>query len=211
MLTALISVFWLGGFARAEHHEAEVPERPAPTLERPVRVPRQLIERVEREFRRETKRPADEPVKHALMVPVVELTSIKEGTLAEDARWTLAPGGGTFDFAKLVEEFAGSFRLKLAARDLTGAPVVPTHVYYVPRAKVRRLDGETFGDGCGTILEVTSALRHRFALGLDLYTAGQRYLSTVGGTFLIAAFGEKVLQVAHVTFTDSRYPQLICE
>jgi hypothetical protein len=191
--------------------EVELPTRPAPVLTRPTRVPRALIERVEREYRHETKRPAEEPVKHELVAAVVDLTSIKPGTLNDDARWLMAPGGGAFDFSGVVEGQPGSFNLKLSARDQAGEPVKFTHLYYVPRSKVRRLDGETFGDGCGKVFELTGAWRKRFAHGIDLYTAGQRYLSTVGGTFLVAAFGEKVLQVAHVTFTDSRYPQLICE
>ena len=197
------------GHATSEH--AGPPERPAPVLGHPTRVPRALVERIESEYRRATKRPTEGAIKVELLSAIIELTSARAGTLEDEAKWVMAPGGGAFDFEDVVTDQPGSFNLKLSARTEAGAEVVPTHVYFVPRSKVRRLDGETFGDGCDKIMEVTALVARWRARGVDLYTAGQRYLSTLGGTFVITVFDEKALQLAHVTFTDSRYPQLICE
>ena len=47
--------------------------------------------------------------------------------------------------------------------------------------------------------------------GFELYTSDQRYLSVMGGTVVAFVFEDDALFVGSLTFTDSRYPDLLCE
>jgi hypothetical protein len=63
-------------------------------------------------------------------------------------------------------------------------------------------------------MEITSYYRKKNlgkGHGFDLYTADQRYVSVMGGTFVAVAFDKEALSVASLTFQDSRFPDLMCE
>ena len=205
--------------AAAEHHESSLPERVAVVSARDVKVPKSLMEKLEAEYAHELKKPSEhgktEGVKHALLGLAVDFTqesASDDGALEESARYLMQPGGGALDLAGIVGVKRAAFNVRLVPRDLAGGDVQPSRVYFVSRSRPRKLDGQTFGDGCGKLMDLTSAFRNRFAKGgFDVYSAERRYLSTLGGTFLFARFDQSALQVVSVTFTDSRYPQLLCE
>jgi hypothetical protein len=46
--------------------------------------------------------------------------------------------------------------------------------------------------------------------GFELYTADQRYLAAIGGTFIIVSFTKDALYVGSLGFEDSRYPDELC-
>jgi hypothetical protein len=61
-------------------------------------------------------------------------------------------------------------------------------------------------------MEITSYFNKTASrLGFSLYSADQRYLSVVGGTFVAVQFEKEALSVATLTLTDSRYPHLLCD
>ena len=77
-------------------------------------------------------------------------------------------------------------------------------------AHLTEIDGDEFGAGCNKYMDITS-FYHRKARGFDLYTAGQRYVSVMAGTFVAVVFEKEALYVGSLTFTDSRYPDVMCE
>ena len=103
------------------------------------------------------------------------------------------------------------FAVAVLAVDHEGA-VEGLRVFYVSQAKERTVGGDDFGAGCGKFMEVTSYFTKKMAgAGFELYTAEQRYVSVVGGIFVLAAFAKDALQVGSVSFMDSRFPELTCE
>ena len=217
----LISAFvFVLAMAHAEegHHAAEAPtemaQRSAKTSSRDVKVPRQLVAEVEKEYREYltlNKFPIQESLKRELLNVSAEFTQDRVAALHEDLRVNTPVGGGVIDMADFVTPLRGLFRLNIKARDGHGEAVAGK-VYYVSHAKERVIDGDAFGAGCGKYMDITSFYNAKMSRGgFELYTAEQRYLSVLAGTFVIIAFTKDTLQVASLTFADSRYPALTCE
>ncbi|MGZ3723730.1 MAG: hypothetical protein ACXVA9_12395, partial [Bdellovibrionales bacterium] len=121
-------------------------------------------------------------------------------------------GGGVVDLSEFVTPLRGGFSLKVVAKKEDGSEPSGLRVFFVSKAKVHRLDGDDYGAGCDKFMEITSYYhRKNGGRGFDLYTAGQRYLSVVGGTFVAVVFEKEALHVGSLTFLDSRYPELMCE
>lgn len=206
-LSLSLSAFANEGAGFAEHT--------ARTSSRDVLVPRALVARVEKDY--------DSflaglgvlnrtPVKRGLLNVRVDLTQKRGGALHENARVVTPLGGGVVDLAELVTPVRGAFFAKIEAQHEDGKAPDHMRIFYVSRGKQRSLGGATFGSGCNTWMEITSFFKKTmYADGFQLYTADQRYLSVLAGTFVVVSFAKEALSVASLTFTDSRYPQVMCE
>lgn len=211
-----------GGGAKAEAKakveevlDAGLEQRSAKQSSRDVKIPRSLVARLEKEYREyltHNQFPAQESLKRRLLDVSVELRQKREVALHENVRINTPIGGGIVDLADFVTPLRGAFQMKIRPRVEGSDHVEGLRVFYISQAKKRSLDGEDFGAGCGKLMELTSFFGKKMGgHGFDLYTADQRYLSVVGGTFVLAAFAKEALQVASVTFTDSRFPDKMCE
>lgn len=201
--------------AAAEESTSGLAVRSAKQSSRDVKVPRALVTRLEKEYREYLKHnqwPDQESLKRKLLDVSVELRQERPAALHEDVRINTPLGGGIVDLAEFVTPLRGAFHLLIKPRAEKNEVLEGLRVFFVSHGKERRIDGEDFGAGCGKFMEVTSFFNKKMdGSGFDLYTAEQRYVSVVGGIFVMAAFSREALQVGSVSFTDSRFPELICE
>jgi hypothetical protein len=211
----LLVLLLSSGSAWSEDAEKMV-EHPARTSSRDIKVPKALVKTIEEEYRAFLKKNQvnSENIKRQLLNVSLELTQKKPVALHEDTRVVMPLGGGVVDLNEFVTPLRGAFFMKVVAKEESGADVPELRVFFVSHAKKRILDGEEYGAGCDKYMEITSFYNKKNsknAPGFELYTADQRYLSAVGGTFVVYGFDKEALSVGSVTLTDSRYPDLFCE
>lgn len=205
------------GESHGEHAREKMSEHSARTSSRDVKIPSALVAKIESEYKAflltsKEGSPKKEAIKRSLININAELTQKSPGALHENTRVNMPTGGGVVDLSELVTPVRGAFRLKLNATKEDGSPLATSRVFFVSRSKRRILGGEEYGAGCNQFMEITSAFHKKWQTGgLDLYTADQRYLSVLGGTFIFTDFDKEALYVGSVTFTDSRHPDLMCE
>jgi len=194
---------------------AELVDVAARTSSRDVRVPKALVARVEKDY--DTFLTGEGvvnkvAVKRVLLNVRAELLQKKPGALHENARVVTPLGGGVVDLADLVTPVRASFHTKIVATHEDGGALHNARVYYVSRAKARSIDGDIYGAGCDKWMEITGYFNKIMRDGgFQLYTADQRYLSVLGGTFVLIGFAKEAIAVGSISFTDSRYPQVMCE
>jgi hypothetical protein len=218
-LCLLVSVPAFSSEEKAEHAEEKAPseemsERPARSSGRDIKIPKALVAQLESEYHAFLKKNEAAPkaqINRKLLNISAELTQKHPLALHENTRVVTPLGGGVVDLAEFVTPLKGAFQLKILAKKEDGGEPSGLRLFFVSKAKTRRLEGDDYGAGCDKFMEITSYYQHKLAKGFDLYTANQRYLSVVGGTFVAVVFEKEALQVASLTFTDSRYPDLTCE
>lgn len=211
-LAFLLLVTFAYSLCRAE----EVAQRNARMSSRDVKVPKALVEKIEKAYKgflgklEGAREGAD--LKRSLINVNVKLTQKHHAALFEDALIRMPTGGGVIDLSDSVSPLRGAFNVSFELTDMHGEVLTPSRIFFVSHAKTRIVGGEEYGDGCGRFMEITTAYHKKWGKsGLEVYSADQRYLSVLGGTFLFIGFSKEALSVASVSFTDSRYPGLLCE
>ena len=192
---------------------AKLTERPSAAGSRDVKVPKALVHKLETQYREYLKLngvAGKENINRKLMNMSVEMTQKRSAALHDNTRVVTPLGGGIIDLNEIVTPLRGAFNVRLVAHKEDGNPPEGLRMFYISNAKRRRIDGGEYGAGCGKYMEITSFLSRKPA-GMELYTAGQRYLSVIGGTFVAVAFAKDGLNVGTITFRDSRYPDALCE
>lgn len=210
----LILMVATSGVRAADNSQALI-EHPARNSSRDSKVPRALVHQLEVEYRKFLKQNEVSPkedIKRRLLNLSAELTQKKPVALHENTRIVTPLGGGVVDLSEYVTPLRGTFSLKILARNEDGSEPAGLRVFFVSNAKTRTVGGDKYGAGCGKFMEITSYFyKQSRRSGFPLYTADQRYLSVVGGTFVAVDFERDALQVGSMTFLDSRYPELLCE
>lgn len=190
-------------------------ERAARTGARDVKIPKSLVKKIEDDYQaflKQNKIDAKAAFKRQLLNVSVELTQEKAAALFESVRILTPIGGGVVDLNEFVSPVKGSFNLKIVTRDDNNSEPPDLRTYYVSRARQRSILNDAFGAGCGKYMEITRYFAKKNAGdGIKLYTADRRYLSVLAGTFVQVAYSADGIAVGSVTFTDSRYPEVICE
>lgn len=208
---------WASEPAHDTHEEAggDFAPRVAKQSSRDVKLPRALVARIEREYREflVTQKVAEgQPLVRKLLNVTVELSQKRAAALHENVRINTPLGGGVIDLAEFVTPVRGGFATKLRAHLEDGHDIPGLRVFFVSKGRSREVAGEEFGAGCDKFMEITSRYNQKNAGdGFELYTADQRYVSVLGGTFVMVSFVKEALQVGSVSFLDSRYPDLMCE
>lgn len=191
---------WIRGFAK--HTDKDNP------------VPRELVKKLEDDYRTATKDPKsehDRPFVRHLMVVSTEMTQSRVRALKGPVQILTPPGGGTVDLADFVTPLKGAFNMKIRLENDHNETQIPTKVYFISQAKDRKIGEDHFGAGCDKYFDVTSFFLKRMAKdGFALYTADQRYLSVIRGTFVFVSYAPDALQLASLTFYDSRYTKWDC-
>lgn len=217
-INVALALFLLG-FGVSASEKIHLTEHSARSSSRDTKVPRALVKRMEEDYRifLTTNKPiAKVEIRRKLLDLSVELTQKSNSALHENARVVTPTGGGVIDLSELVTPLRGAFWLKIVVRKDKDAESEPANlrVFFVSNAKQRTLEGEEFGAGCGKFMEITSIFKKKNGAkdkGFELYTSDQRYLSVMGGTLVAFVFEDEALFVGSITFTDSRYPDLLCE
>ncbi len=118
--------------------------------------------------------------------------------------------GGEIDFSKYVKADRGTFQISF---DFVGlAEGDSLQVYYVSKARKRKLDGELYGSGCKNFFAVKDYISKVNAKeGLVVNVTRDRHDSAVGGHFIFSYKKDKQTYISQVSFTDSKRPDLFCE
>ncbi len=216
-----VLAIWATGIAVTAMAAAETKliDRPARTSSRDIKIPRALVRHIEEDYRAFLVKNEVSPkvtIQRQLLNLSVELTQKSAVALHDNTRIVTPLGGGVIDLSEFITPLRGAFWLKIVARKEKDADAEPQglRVFYVSKGKTRILDGEEYGAGCNRYMEITSFYNKKSAgggKGFELYTANQRYLSVIGGTIVAIAFEKETLSVGTLTFTDSRYPDLLCD
>lgn len=119
------------------------------------------------------------------------------------------PGGGEFDFSQVISQEKGTFNLKWL--DPMGAEFTKTEIYFVPSGEASKIGGESWGDPCGQILQISTFGQKVSKDGIDLNVTDFRHIRLMGGSFIFLKKTDKSLEVAQITFTDSRFEQKKCK
>lgn len=205
-------LIYMAVFALSTHAMRDVPAR---TSSRDVKLPKSLVTRIEREYREYLKVRnivEMEHIRRTLLDITVELTQDRKGALTDDVKIATPLGGGVIDLAEHVTPLKGTFRVKMTTSIAKGEPLTGVRVFYISDARIRRLAGESYGSGCGKLMEVTDYFTKAMADGgFEVYTADQRYVSVLSGTFVITQFETDSIYAGIVSFTDSRYPEMSCD
>ncbi len=214
----LMAAFITGaGLAKASTEEpgSELEQRSAKQSSRDVKIPRPLVAKLESEYRNfltKSQLPMPDSLRRKLIDVSVELRQKRAAALNEEVRINTPMGGGVIDLADFVTPLRGAFQMHIKPRVDQGDSVSDLRVFFISQAKERSVDGENVGAGCGKMMELTAFFRKKMnGPGFELYTAGQRYVSVIGGVFVLVGFAKDALQVGSVSFMDSRYPELLCE
>lgn len=213
-LVNLIFIFLFFSQSAVFATESEIKEVPARQSSRDVKLPTALVARIEHDYRAylQEQKVAEEAIKRTLLNVSVELTQEKPVALHESVRILTPLGGGVIDLEDFVTPLRGEYHAKINATLEKGEAPENLRVFFVSHAKTRRIAGDDYGAGCNRFMEITSFYKKKMKTsGFELFTADQRDLAVLGGTFVLASFDKDALHVGGVTFTDSRYPDEMCE
>lgn len=126
---------------------------------------------------------------------------------------TFGPGGGELDLRDFISEERGAFRavFEFGSEVLDADPKAPWRVWYLANGKRRKVGPDWVGAGCNKYMDITSAVRNANQRdGLLLAVAGDRYLSTLAGTFFFTLKNGARVEVSRVTIFDSSKRNLQC-
>ena len=119
-------------------------------------------------------------------------------------------GGGFLDLAKYVSNQNGSFYIHFQLPGDDKADQIKA--FFVSKAKKRRLDGEVWGSGCKSAVEISSFYKKAISSGkFEVNTTRDRHLSLIGGHFIVSVNDGKQIKVTQVTIYDSRRADLMCD
>lgn len=118
-------------------------------------------------------------------------------------------GGGEVDLTKFVKDKQGTFIVNF---EFPGEESLQTmKVFYVSKARKRRIDDQIWGAGCKQYMDIKDFYLKKIKKNqFFVNTTKNRHLSVLGGHFIFASSVSKQLQVAQVTFKDSKQPQYFC-
>lgn len=217
----LLALLWVLAAAASEEEfhgaatAAELAEHAARTSSRDVKVPLALVSKVEKDYDAFLTHAGvvnKGTIRRALLNVRADLKQKRPGALHENARVVTPLGGGVVDLGDLVTPVRGAFSMKIEASREHGGTPENMKVFFVSRAKQRIVGGDEYGAGCDKWMDITGYFKKLMGRdGFQLYTADQRYLSVVGGTFVIVGYSKEAIEVGSISFTDSRYPQVLCD
>lgn len=140
-------------------------------------------------------------------VPIkVQLVEKNPGVLVDsEINYQFPKGGGEIDLSQVTKDQQGTFRVSF---DLSGFEAPENvQVFFVSKARKRRLQDELWGAGCNKYMDVTSFVKKKMTKdGLEVNTTKFRHLTVLGGHFIFVLKN----QITQVTFTDSAHPDYFC-
>lgn len=208
----------LAGASEAEHEAPADGMRTygATASARDVVLPSALISRIERDYREfiteknKVLKVEKTGLNRGFLDVAVELTQERVASLPENIRILLPTGGGVIDLEPYVSTEPGAFFVKFAPQ-LNKEPVTDMQVYYVSHARQRKLEGETYGAGCGKFMGLSHIFNYFMGReGFRVYSTDQRYVTVLSGIYVITKFDPDALYVATVVVKDSRFPEMGC-
>ena len=119
------------------------------------------------------------------------------------------PGGGEIDFRDFVDPHNGSFYF--VADFMPELEDAVRNVYYLSRAEKRKIGKDTFGAGCDSYFNVTTAFTKALkGNGFLVNTTAGRHISALAGSYFFTAAAKGKLYLASLTIKDSADHKLQC-
>lgn len=128
----------------------------------------------------------------------------------EAVKISLPKGGGNIDLSQYLTGKKGSFYVGFEYPAFGAASA--KKIVFVSGTRKRKIGGQIFGAGCNQYFDISDKfLKEMKGEGLKVNTTQERYLSVLGGTFLLSAKKDNEVHLAQVTFTNSQFPSLFCK
>jgi hypothetical protein len=188
---------------------------------RDVQVPKVLVKELEKwylfeERRRDPQRAGTDlemlgALKRQLLNLQVMLLPKSGDALSHGLKFRMPTGGGTIDLAEHVPGRRGGFWVRMGIQKSPPDFIGP-RLFFLSGGRRRIVQGDEVGMGCAKWAELTSwhkGINPRE--GIDVYSPDQRYVSVLAGTWLFAVVARGELHLGTISYTDSRYPHLLCE
>jgi hypothetical protein len=119
-------------------------------------------------------------------------------------------GGGEIDLSEFTTGVKGTFFVEFDFEE--DKDFDSLRVFYVSKAKKRKLDGQLWGGGCKAAFNIKKYYRsHLQKRKFAVNTTDFRHLTTLGGHFVFSSKLKRQVKMAQVTFKDSKNPEYFCD
>jgi len=209
-MKVLFFVIILGLSSCSSHHEAEtVNTVKVNEVAEDISLPLNLFKEFEKELTEEFKSVAPVFIFMPLQVRFSE-SHDGRGVLKDTSiQFDLEKGGGKVDL-KEVMNGQGSFYMNFPA-DQFASTLDIMHLYYISQAPVKKIQGESFGMGCGKWIDLKDSFK-KFTKPetLKFNTTQLRYLHVLAGHYVFVLKQSNQIYLSQLTLTDSRFPAELC-
>ena len=167
----------------AEVHHGELRTIQMPEMTQDIQLPTKLWDMVtEASFEKAIQQSAT-----FIFAPlVVNLEEKTPGVLTDSViRLEFPKGGGQIDLSKYVRKERGTFKVRFDFEGFSDAESLK--VYYISKARKRKIDDELFGSGCKHFFDVKDyIMKANGKDGLVVNVTRDRHDSALGGHFLFS-------------------------
>lgn len=176
-----------------------------------IQVPRELWERIKEILKADgvSKKKIDSFVVLPTSINV-EITSDSDRVTKKGKKYLLKyiEGGGEVDLFDYIEG-RGAFHMRFSP-GLTNDNVF--HLLYISDSPFKKVGGDTWGNGCGRILDLTGhADKFIYDPGMNLTTSRKLNMYVMAGTFIFFQLVDERMYLGYIRVKDSRYPQFRCK
>ncbi|MCX7977924.1 MAG: hypothetical protein N2578_02870 [Bdellovibrionaceae bacterium] len=140
----------------------------------------------------------------------IRLTELSRGVLQKKEIGISVPrGSASIDFAQFLGPERGSFALNIRWPEIENPDEL--RIWFFPRARQRRIDGEVYGSGCNKFYELNKKFKALMNKeGLRLNTTRDRHATVMSGHLIFVKESPPLTILGQITFTDSRRSELLC-
>lgn len=195
--------------------EVEAPERPWKDIRKEfkyqnIKVPNQLWDQVRKLL--EPSLGEGKDLDDFALIPIslsIELLTEDTFVFKEQVNYkiTFVEGGGTIDFFDYLVG-KGEFFIRLSPH-LTDD--TPFHLLYISESPGKKVEGLSWGNGCGRIYDLSEGARHFiYDQGMKVTSARRHHMHLLAGTYVFFQLVEEKLLLGYIRLTDSRFPQFSC-
>ena len=199
-----------GGEGKGEGGEKKAAEKPAekPAAEGAKELAKEGGGEPKKEMKEEG--PAKPPQPTVFSPLKVYLIEKNPGILQNgNTQIDFGPGGGEIDFRDFVDPHNGSFYF--VADFMPDLEDAVRNVYYLSRAEKRKIGKDTFGAGCESYFNVTTAFTKALkGTGFLVNTTAGRHISALAGSYFFTAAAKGKLYLASLTIRDSADHKFQC-
>ena len=198
-ILGLLSFLFLGCF---KHEKiAESVRVDVNAIAKELQIPRALMAEVEAEMAKESKNFSPVFIFIPLQVQFDELS--KSVLKTPSLRYSFPKGGGSIDYKDLVLGY-GSFFMSFPNGQFEKLPEL-VHLYFVSGSPVKKIDGESFGMGCGKWIDMKGSFtKLQTSDFLKLNTTDLRYLYVSSGHYIFVFRQGAQVYLSQLTLFDSR-------
>lgn len=119
-------------------------------------------------------------------------------------------GGGEIDLSNYMGSRAGTFYVNFVLPEI--AEGTNTKLFFVSKAKKRKVDNVVYGAGCNQFFDITSKFfSESTKLGIQANSTRDRHATLLGGRFVFFQDDGKQIMLTQVGFKDSQRKDLFCD